>query len=103
MQSGHNHEQRDFVRLILTHDSIMSKPKENTDSRFEDIPSEQGDLNPRIVELEGFHLINIFGESEDFTNNSYDVNFKYSDLFDEHGEVLADTLWSTPDPRDMLV
>jgi len=40
-------EQGDFVRLILTNDSIMSKPKKHTDSRFKDISSEQGDFFPK--------------------------------------------------------
>jgi len=49
-------------------------------------------------------LPTLFGESEDLTNSSFNENdFKHSDLFDEYGELLADTLWSTSDPRDMLV
>jgi len=102
--SDRNHEQGDFVRLLPTHDSIVYKTKDNTDSRSKDISSEQGDSNNKIVELDGLNSPTLFGESEDFTNSSYDDNdFKYSDIFDEHGEVLADPLWSTPDPRDMFV
>jgi len=49
-------------------------------------------------------LPTLFGEAEDFTNLGYDSDgFKYSDLFDENGEVYADTLWSSTDPRDILV
>jgi len=82
----------------------MSKYKGDTDKRIESVLSEQGDLNPRIIELDGFNLPTLFGKSEDFTNNNYDDNdFRFSDLFDEHGEVLADNVWSAPDPRDQLV
>jgi len=60
-------------------------------------------LTPKIIELDGFNLPTLFGESEDLTNITYDSNdFKYSDLFDENGEVYAATLWSSPDHRDMI-
>jgi len=102
--SDHSHEQGDFLRLILTHDSIISDSQGHTDRRIKDVPPEQGDLAPRMTELDGFNLPTLFGESEDFTNFSHDDNdFRWSDLFDEHGEVLADTLWSSEDPRDLLV
>jgi len=49
-------------------------------------------------------LLTLFGESEDSTHISYDPNdFKYSDFFDEQTEVLADTLWSSPNPRELLI
>jgi len=68
------------------------------------VPPEQGDLTPRMTESDGLNLPTLFGESEDFTNFSHDDNeFRWSDLFDEHGEVLADTPWSSQDPRDLLV
>jgi len=58
----------------------------------------------KIVELDGLNLPTLFNEAEDFTNIGYDSNdFKYSKKINEHGEVLADTFWSPPDPRDMLV
>jgi len=102
--SVHNHEQGDFVRLILTHDSMMSKSQGNTGRMIDGVPPEQGDLNPRIIELNGLNLPTHFGEYEDFTNFSYDDNdFKFSNLFDEHVEVLADTFWSSEHPRDLLV
>jgi len=102
--SGHNHEQGDFVRLILTHDSILTNSLGKTGRMIEGVPPEQGDLNPTIIELDGFNLPTLFGESEKFTNFGYNNNdFKFSDLFDEHGEVLADTLWSSEDSRDLLV
>jgi len=82
----------------------MSNPKQNNNSRFEDIYFERGDLTPNIVELDGLNLPTLFGEAEDFTNIGYDSNdLKYSDLFNEHGEVLANTLWSSIEPRDILV
>jgi len=103
-RSDRNHEQGDFVRLILTHDSIISKSQGNTNRRIKDVPLEQGGLTPRMTELDGLNLPTIFGESEDFTNFSHDDNdFRLSDLFDEHGEVLADTFWSSEDPRNLLV
>jgi len=88
-------EQGDFVRLIQTHDAIMSKTKENPGSHLNAIPYELGDSNFDVVELDGFNLPTLFSEIEDFTNVGYDSNdIKYSDLFDENGEVYADTLWS---------
>jgi len=100
----HSHEQGDFLRLILTHDSIILDSQGHTDRRNKDVPPEQGDLASRMTELDGNNLPALFGESEDFTNFSHDDNdFRWSDLFDEHGEVLADTLWSSEDPRDLLV
>jgi len=82
----------------------MSKPKENPGSHLKAIPYEHGDSNFDVVESNGFNLPTPFGEAEDFTNIGYDSDdFKYSDLFDENGEVHADTLWSSTDPRDILV
>jgi len=63
---------------------------------------EQGDLTPQSVELDGFNLPTLFGESEEHTNYEFDGNdLKYSDLFDENGEVYADTLWSSVDHGGM--
>jgi len=46
-----------------------------------------------LCELDGFNLPTLFGENEDLTNYEFDSDdFKYSDLFDENGEVYADTL-----------
>jgi len=51
-----------------------------------------------------FNLPTLFFESEDLTNYEFDVDdFKYSDLFDENGEVYADTLWSSVDHRATTV
>jgi len=48
------------------------------------------------------YLPTLFGESEDHTNYEFDGDdFKYSDFFDENGEVYADTLWSSVDHGDM--
>jgi len=97
-------EHGDFIRLILTHDRFTGKPKKSADCRFEDILSERGDLIPKIIELDGLNLPTLFGKTEDSTNVTYDSDdFKYSDLFDENGDVYADTLWSSPDHGDMLV
>jgi len=98
------YEQGDFVRLILTHDAIKSKPKKKPGGHLKTITYEHGDSNFDVVESDGFNLPTLFGEYEDFTNVGYDSNdFKYSDLFDENDEVYVDTLWSSTDPRDFLV
>jgi len=82
----------------------MYKPKEHPGSHIKAIPYERGDSNFDVVESDGLNLPTLFNETEDFTNVGYDFNdFKYSDLFDEKGEVYADTLWSSTDPRDILV
>jgi len=61
-------------------------------------------IRHKIVKLDTFNLLTLFSELDDLNdidNDSYDL--KYSDLFDEIGEVYADTLWSSPDHGDMLV
>jgi len=94
-------EQGDFLRLILTHDMITSG-KHKKDYKSKAILFEQSDLTPQSVELNGFNLPTLFGESEDHTNYEFDSDdFKYSDFFDENGEVYADTLWSSVDHGDM--
>jgi len=100
----YNSEQGDFVRKILTHDAILSKPKEKPVSHLKSITHEHGDFNFGGVESDGFNLPTLFGEDEDFANIGYDSNdFRYSDLIDENDEVYADTLWSSTDPEDILV
>jgi len=61
-------EQGDCVRLIQTHNAIMSKPKKKPRSHLKIIPYEHGDSNFDVVESEGFNLPTLFGEDEDFTN-----------------------------------
>jgi len=86
-------EHGDFIRLILTHDRFTGKPKKNAYCRFEDISSEHGDLNPKIIEFYGLNLPTLFGKTEDSTNITYKSDdFKYSDFFDGNSEVYADTL-----------
>jgi len=100
----YNSEQGDFVRLILTHDAILSKPKEKTVSHLKAITYENDHFNLVVIESDGFKLPTLFGENEDFTNLGYDSNdFRNSDLFDENDEVYADTQWSSADPEDILV
>jgi len=71
----------------------MYKPKENPRSHLKRIPYEHGDSNFDVVESDGFSLPTLFGEDEAFTNVSYNsIDFMYSDLFDENGDVYADTL-----------
>jgi len=97
-------EHGDLIRLILTHDRFTGKPKKNADCRFEDISSEHGDLTAKIIELDGLNLVTLFGETDDLNNIDNDSDeFKYCDLFDANGEVYADTLWSSPEHRDLLV
>jgi len=97
-------EQGDLVRIILTHDVLITNPEKKVNGKLDDIPHEHGDLMPRAVELDRLNLPTLFGESVDFTNIAYDSDdFKYSDIFGENGEVYADTLWSSPDLGDMLV
>jgi len=57
-----------------------------------------------MPELDTFNLLTLFGESDDLNDiDNCSDEFKYSYLFDENGEVHADTLWSSPDHGDMLV
>jgi len=82
----------------------MDQPKINHDCRFEDISSERGDSNSNVTELDTFDLLTIFREPHDLTNSDDDSDeFKYSDLFDENGEIHADTQWSSPDHGDIVV
>jgi len=94
-------EQGDFLRLILTHDMTTSS-EFRRDYKSKSMLHEQSDLAPQLVELDEFNLLTLFGESKDLTNYEFDVDdFKYYDLFDENGEVYADTLWSSVDHGDM--
>jgi len=64
-------EHGDLIRGILTGNRFVDQPERNTDSRYEDIFSERGDLA--------------------LIDNDSDV-FKSSDLFNENGEIYDDTL-----------
>jgi len=88
----------DYIRLILTGDRFIDKPKKNSDPRSMSNPIEQIDLNPTVDELESFNLLTLSGE-HDYSDSAVDDpdNSKSSDLLDEHGEIYTDTLWS---PRD---
>jgi len=98
----HTSEQGDFLMLILAHDRITNdnsqkqKPKPRV--------HKQSNLATQLCENDGFNLPTLFGEIEDHTKYEFDTDdFKYSDLFDENGEVYADTLWSTVDHGAMTV
>jgi len=96
----HTSEQGDFFRILLTNDGIMSGYHRNPKPHFR--THEQGDPGTKLCEINGFNLPTFFGESEDLTNYEFDVDdFKYCDLFDENGEVYADTLWSSVDHGTM--
>jgi len=82
----------------------MTNPENKVNGKIKNIAHEQGDLMTITVELDGFNLPTLFDESVDLTNIAYDSDdFKYSDLFDENGELHDDTLWSSPDHKDVLV
>jgi len=94
----------DLIKLILTSNQFREPPKKNLDCRFEDISSERGDLIPNVSELDTFNLLTLFDEFDNLANvDDNSDNFKYSDLFDENGEMHAITLWSSTDHGDMLV
>jgi len=57
----YNSEQGDFVRLILTHDAILSKAKEKPVSHLKTMKYEHGDSNFDVVESDGFNLPTLFG------------------------------------------
>jgi len=61
-------EQSDFVRLVLTHDMVTSGKHKKDDCKSKVIPFDQGDLTPKLVELDGLNLPTLFGEFEDHTN-----------------------------------
>jgi len=97
-------EHGDLIRLILIRDRFVEPPKKNADCRFEDISFERGDSIPKVTELDTFNLLTLFGETDDsFKIDNDSDDFKYSDLFDENGEIHADTLWYTPDHVNYLV
>jgi len=97
----HTPEQGDFFRIILAHDRATNNPDSTYRSQFR---TPAHDPVPQFCEIDGFNLPTLFGEHEDLTNSEVDVdNFKYSDLFDENGEVYTDTLRSSVDHGDMTV
>jgi len=99
-----NSEQGDFIRIILTHDAILAKPKDKIVVRQPAITHENNHSNFDVIESDGLNLPTLFGEDEDLTNLGYDSNdFRYSDLFDENDEVHDDTQCFSTDPEDILV
>jgi len=98
----HTSKQGDFLNILFAHDRAMNSPHE--ENKRQRRAHEQSDSTTQLCEIDGFNLPTLFGESEDLTDYEYDVNdFKYTDLFDENGEVYADTLWSTMNHRAMTV
>jgi len=72
---------------------MITSSESKRDYKSKSRPHEQNDLVPQLVDLDGFNLPTLFGEFEDLTNYEFDVDdFKYSDPFDENGEMYADTL-----------
>jgi len=83
---------------------MITNSESNRDCKSKSRLQEQGDSIPQLGEINGFNLPTLFGDTEDVTNYELDVDdFKYSDLFDENGEVYADTLWSSVDHGAMTV
>jgi len=79
-------EQGDFVRIIPTHDLILSNEPKKAKCNLKTTSLEQGDSKSKVFELDGFDLPTLFDEAEDLTHITYDSNdFKCSDLFDENG------------------
>jgi len=54
--------------------------------------------------LDTLNLLTLFGEPDDLALSDIDPDvFKFSDLFNENGEIYDDTMWSSPDHGDVLV
>jgi len=98
----HTSEQGEYLKLILALDRSLNNLSDTSKNKYR-LP-EQSESTPQLCDIDGFNLPTHFGECEDLTHYKFDIDdFKYSDLFDENGEVHAETLWSTVDHGAMTV
>jgi len=66
-------EQGDFFRILMIHD-LITNSESNRNYKSKSWLQEQGDSIPQLVEIDGFNLPTLFGDTEDLTNHEFDVD-----------------------------